>query len=109
LYKEFELSFAFEETPDQQKAIQDVLEDMQGQYPMDRLVCGDVGFGKTEVAMRAAMKAVLDKKQVVLLVPTTVLALQHYHSFKKRYENFPVNINFISRFKTAKQKSEVMA
>jgi transcription-repair coupling factor (superfamily II helicase) len=109
LFKEFELSFAFEETPDQEKAIQDVLEDMQSQYPMDRLVCGDVGFGKTEVAMRAAMKAVLDKKQVVVLVPTTVLALQHYHSFKKRFENFPVNINFISRFKTAKQKSEVMA
>lgn len=109
LYREFELSFQFEETPDQQKAIQDVLEDMQSQYPMDRLVCGDVGFGKTEVAMRAAMKAVLDKKQVVVLVPTTVLALQHYHSFKKRFENFPVNINFISRFKTAKQKSEVMA
>ncbi len=108
LYKEFELSFPFEETPDQQKAIEDVLEDMQGQYPMDRLVCGDVGFGKTEVAMRAAMKAVLDKKQVVILVPTTVLALQHYHSFKKRFENFPVNINFISRFKTAKEKSEVM-
>lgn len=108
LYKEFELSFPFEETPDQQKAIQDVLEDMQGQHPMDRLVCGDVGFGKTEVAMRAAMKAVLDKKQVVVLVPTTVLALQHYHSFKKRFENFPVNINFISRFKTAKQKNEVM-
>ena len=109
LFKEFELSFSFEETPDQQKAIQDVLDDMQSQYPMDRLVCGDVGFGKTEVAMRAAMKAVLDKKQVVLLVPTTVLALQHYHSFKRRFENFPVNINFISRFKTAKQKSEVMA
>ena len=108
LFKEFELSFAFEETPDQQKAIQDVLEDMQNQYPMDRLVCGDVGFGKTEVAMRAAMKAVLDKKQVVVLVPTTVLALQHYHSFVKRYENFPVNINFISRFKTTKQKNEVM-
>lgn len=108
MFKEFELSFAFEETPDQQKAIQDVLEDMQNQYPMDRLVCGDVGFGKTEVAMRAAMKAVLDKKQVVILVPTTVLALQHYHSFKKRFENFPVNIDFISRFKTAKQKSQVM-
>lgn len=108
LFKEFELSFPFEETPDQQKAIQDVLEDMQDQYPMDRLVCGDVGFGKTEVAMRAAMKAVLDKKQVVVLVPTTVLALQHYHSFKKRFENFPVNINFISRFKTTKQKNEVM-
>lgn len=108
LYKEFELSFSFEETPDQHKAIQDVLEDMQQQHPMDRLVCGDVGFGKTEVAMRAAMKAVLDKKQVVILVPTTVLALQHYHSFKKRFENFPVNIDFISRFKTAKEKSDVM-
>ncbi len=108
LFKEFELSFAFEETPDQQKAINDVLEDMQNQYPMDRLVCGDVGFGKTEVAMRAAMKAVLDKKQVVILVPTTVLALQHYHSFKKRFENFPVNIDFISRFKSAKEKTEVI-
>ncbi len=108
LFKEFELAFPFEETPDQEKAILDVLEDMQHQYPMDRLVCGDVGFGKTEVAMRAAMKAVLDKKQVVVLVPTTVLALQHYHSFKRRFENFPVNIDFISRFKTAKQKTEVM-
>ncbi len=108
LFKEFELSFPFEETPDQQKAILDVLEDMQGQYPMDRLICGDVGFGKTEVAMRAAMKAVLDKKQVVVLVPTTVLALQHYHSFKKRFENFPVSINFISRFKTTREKTEVI-
>ncbi len=109
LFKEFELAFPFEETPDQERAIHDVLEDMQNQYPMDRLVCGDVGFGKTEVAMRAAMKAVLDKKQVVVLVPTTVLALQHFHSFKRRFENFPVNIDFISRFKTAKQKTEVMA
>ena len=108
LFKEFELSFAYEETPDQQKAIGDVLEDMQNQFPMDRLVCGDVGFGKTEVAMRAAMKAVLDKKQVVVLVPTTVLALQHYHSFKKRFENFPVIVDFISRFKTPKEKTEVM-
>jgi transcription-repair coupling factor (superfamily II helicase) len=108
MFKEFELSFAFEETPDQEKAIADVLQDMQNQYPMDRLVCGDVGFGKTEVAMRAAMKAVLDKKQVVILVPTTVLALQHYHSFKKRYENFPVNVDMISRFKTAKEKAEVV-
>ena len=108
LFKEFELSFAFEETPDQLKAINDVIEDMQQQYPMDRLVCGDVGFGKTEVAMRASMKAVLDKKQVVVLVPTTVLALQHFHSFKKRFENFPVNIEMISRFRTAKEKSEVI-
>lgn len=108
MYKEFELSFDFEETPDQEKAIQDVLEDMQQQFPMDRLVCGDVGFGKTEVAMRAAMKAVLDKKQTVVLVPTTVLALQHFHSFKKRFTNFPVNIEFISRFKTAKEKAQVI-
>jgi len=109
MFKEFELSFAFEETPDQTKAISDVLEDMQEQFPMDRLVCGDVGFGKTEVAMRAAMKAVLDKKQVVVLVPTTVLALQHYHSFKKRFENFPVIVDFISRFKTPKEKAQTVA
>lgn len=108
IYKEFELSFPFEETPDQQKAIFDILEDMQSQVPMDRLVCGDVGFGKTEVAMRGAMKAVLDKKQVVVLVPTTVLALQHYHSFKRRFANFPVNVDMISRFKTPKQKKETM-
>jgi transcription-repair coupling factor (superfamily II helicase) len=109
MFKEFELTFAFEETPDQEKAIADVLEDMQQQYPMDRLVCGDVGFGKTEVAMRAAMKAVLDKKQVVVLVPTTVLALQHYHSFKKRFENFPVIVDFVSRFKSTKEKNETLA
>lgn len=108
MFKEFELSFAFEETPDQAKAINDVLEDMQQAFPMDRLVCGDVGFGKTEVAMRAAMKAVLDKKQVVILVPTTVLALQHFHSFTRRFENFPVIVDFISRFKTAKEKSQTM-
>ena len=108
MFKEFELSFAFEETPDQSKAINDVLSDMQEQFPMDRLVCGDVGFGKTEVAMRAAMKAVLDKKQVVILVPTTILALQHYHSFKKRFENFPVIVDFVSRFKTAKEKTKTL-
>lgn len=108
LYKEFELSFPFEETPDQEKAIFDVLEDMQRQHPMDRLVCGDVGFGKTEVAMRAAMKAVLDKKQVVVLVPTTVLALQHFHSFKKRFSQFPVNVDFVSRFKTPKEKQKTL-
>lgn len=108
LFKEFELSFPFEETPDQEKAINDVIEDMQNQYPMERLVCGDVGFGKTEVAMRAAFKAVLDKKQVVLLVPTTVLALQHFHSFQKRFSQFPVNVEMLSRFKTAKEKKEVI-
>ncbi len=107
LFREFEMSFPFEETPDQLKAINDVLEDMQAQYPMDRLVCGDVGFGKTEVAMRAAFKAVLDKKQVVVLVPTTVLALQHFHSFRERFKAFPVTVEMLSRFKTAKEVGEV--
>ncbi len=109
MFKEFELSFPFDETPDQEKAIHDVIEDMQNQYPMERLVCGDVGFGKTEVAMRAAFKAVLDKKQVVILVPTTVLALQHFHSFKKRFSQFPVNVEMLSRFKTPKEKKEVIS
>ncbi|MBT3982025.1 MAG: transcription-repair coupling factor [Bacteriovoracaceae bacterium] len=100
LYKDFELSFPFVETNDQAAAIDDVLEDMQKPVPMDRLVCGDVGFGKTEVAMRAAFKAVVDKKQVAVLVPTTVLALQHFHSFCEHFKKFPINIEFLSRFKT---------
>lgn len=108
IYREFELSFPFEETPDQERAINDVLEDMQMQTAMDRLVCGDVGFGKTEVAMRAAFKAVLDKKQVVVLVPTTVLALQHFHSFQERFKGFPVNVDMLSRFKTPKETVEVL-
>ncbi len=108
LYREFELSFPYEETPDQHKAIQDVLEDMQTPHPMERLVCGDVGFGKTEVAMRAAFKAVLDHKQVAVLVPTTVLALQHYHSFKKRFADFALSIDMLSRFKTAKESADVV-
>lgn len=107
-FKEFELSFPFEETPDQLNAIDDVIDDMQKETPMDRLVCGDVGFGKTEVAMRAAFKAVLDHKQVAILVPTTVLAFQHYNTFVKRFEDFPVNIEFISRFKTTKQVNEII-
>jgi transcription-repair coupling factor (superfamily II helicase) len=109
LFKEFEMAFPFEETPDQLKAINDVVEDMQAQTAMDRLVCGDVGFGKTEVAMRAAFKAVLDKKQVAILVPTTVLALQHFHSFRRRFKEFPVNVEMLSRFKTAKEAAEVIA
>jgi transcription-repair coupling factor (superfamily II helicase) len=108
MFKEFELNFPFEETPDQLAAIDDVLEDMQKSTPMDRLICGDVGFGKTEVAMRASFKAVLDKKQVAILVPTTVLAFQHYNSFIKRFVEFPVNIEFISRFKTTKQINEIL-
>lgn len=108
LYKEFELAFPFEETPDQARAIEDVLECMQKPVPMDYLVCGDVGFGKTEVAMRAAFKAVEDKKQVAILVPTTILALQHYNSFSKRFKDFPVRIEFISRFKSAKESKEIL-
>lgn len=105
-FKEFELDFPFNETPDQKNAIDSVVDKMQKPLPMDFLVCGDVGFGKTEVAMRAAYKAVLDGKQVAVLVPTTVLALQHYNSFVKRFKNFAVNIDYISRFKTGKQAKE---
>ena len=108
LYKEFELAFPFEETPDQSRAIEDVLECMQKPVPMDYLVCGDVGFGKTEVAMRAAFKAIEDKKQVAVLVPTTILALQHFNSFSKRFKEFPVRIEFISRFKSAKESKEIL-
>lgn len=108
LYREFELAFPFEETPDQARAIEEVLEAMQKPVPMDYLVCGDVGFGKTEVAMRAAFKAVEDKKQVAVLVPTTILALQHFNSFSKRFKEFPVRIEFISRFKSAKESKEIL-
>ncbi|PIP91207.1 MAG: transcription-repair coupling factor [Bdellovibrionales bacterium CG12_big_fil_rev_8_21_14_0_65_38_15] len=108
-YREFERSFPFKETPDQLSAIDDVIESMQKPLPMDHLVCGDVGFGKTEVAMRAAFKAVEDKKQVAVLVPTTVLALQHFNSFTSRFKNFPVKIDFLSRFKTAKEEKEIVA
>ncbi len=108
-FKEFELSFPFDETPDQLAAIDDVLASMQKATPMDHLVCGDVGFGKTEVAMRAAYKAVLDNKQVAVLVPTTVLALQHYYSFKERFKNFAVNIQFLSRFKSPKETTKIKA
>ncbi len=108
LYKEFELAFPFDETPDQARAIEDVLECMQKPVPMDYLVCGDVGFGKTEVAMRAAFKAVEDKKQVAVLVPTTILALQHFNSFSKRFKEFPVRIEFISRFKSPKESKEIL-
>src|SRR5690606_8250327 len=107
MFKEFELSFPFEETPDQLNAIEDVLSDMQSINPMDRLICGDVGFGKTEIAMRAAFKAVEDKKQVCILVPTTILAFQHYNSFLSRFKDFPVTIDFVSRFKTTKEVNDV--
>ena len=108
LQKELEASFVYEDTPDQQKATQDVKRDMERKLPMDRLVCGDVGFGKTEVAMRAAFKAVGDNKQVAVLVPTTVLALQHYKSFCERLKNFPCTIEYLSRAKSAAQTKDIL-
>ena len=105
---EMETSFIYEDTPDQAKATEEVKADMELESPMDRLVCGDVGFGKTEVAMRAAFKAVLDGKQVAILVPTTVLALQHYKSFAERLKDFPVTIDYLNRFRTAKETTQVL-
>ena len=105
---ELEASFLYEDTPDQAKATIDVKHDMESPQPMDRLICGDVGFGKTEVAMRAAFKAATDGKQVAVLVPTTVLALQHYNTFKERFQNFPVRIEYLSRGKSPKQVSEII-
>ena len=107
LQRELESSFMYEDTPDQEKAINAVKGDMEDVCPMDRLVCGDVGFGKTEVAVRAAFKAAVDGKQVAVLVPTTILALQHYNTFKSRLKDFPVNIDFVSRLRTAKETSEI--
>lgn len=104
---ELEASFIYEDTPDQEKAAIAVKKDMESDYPMDRLVCGDVGFGKTEVAIRAAFKAVLSGKQVAILVPTTILALQHFQTFSARLRNFPVSIDFLNRFKTSKEKTEI--
>ena len=106
---ELEASFLYEDTPDQAKATQDVKRDMESPMPMDRLICGDVGFGKTEVAMRAAFKAATDGKQTAVLVPTTVLALQHYNSFKERFKDFPVRVEYLSRGKTPKETQEILA
>lgn len=108
LQNELEASFIYEDTPDQLKATQDVKKDMEDGFPMDRLVCGDVGFGKTEVAIRAAFKAVTDGKQVAVLVPTTILALQHNKTFSDRLKDFPVSIDYINRFKSAKQQKETL-
>ena len=107
LQQELESSFMYEDTPDQEKAVQAVKRDMEDDCPMDRLVCGDVGFGKTEVAVRAAFKAVTDSKQVAVLVPTTILALQHYNTFKNRLKDFPCNIDYVSRLRTAKEVSDI--
>jgi transcription-repair coupling factor (superfamily II helicase) len=109
MYRQFESDFEFEETPDQEKAIEDVLADLQKSKPMDRLVCGDVGYGKTEVALRAAFKAVEDKKQVAVLVPTTVLAAQHYRTFARRFKDYPLTVEMVSRFRDAKEVRDTLA
>ncbi len=108
LQQELEASFMYEDTPDQLKATREVKKDMEADFPMDRLICGDVGFGKTEVAIRAAFKAVCDSKQVAVLVPTTVLALQHFHSFSDRLQAFPCKIAYLNRFTTAKMKKQIL-
>jgi len=108
LQHELEASFLYEDTPDQIKVTKDLKQDMEKPHPMDRLVCGDVGFGKTEIAIRAAFKAVCDSKQVAILVPTTILAYQHYKTFKERLKNLPCNIDYINRFKSAKQIKETL-
>lgn len=108
LQKELESSFIYEDTPDQITATQDVKADMEKDRPMDRLVCGDVGFGKTEVAIRAAFKAVDNSKQVAVLVPTTILAYQHYRTFSERLKEMPVKIGYLNRFRTAKQKAQTL-
>ncbi|HBE43994.1 MAG TPA: transcription-repair coupling factor [Deltaproteobacteria bacterium] len=108
LFREMESSFEYEETDDQLKAIADVLNDLEGPKPMDRLICGDVGFGKTEVALRASFKVVMDSKQVVLLVPTTVLAQQHYKTFSERLQGYPVNVEMLSRFRTKDKQKKVI-
>ncbi len=107
LQNELEASFIYEDTPDQIKSTQDVKADMEKDYPMDRLICGDVGFGKTEVAIRAAFKAVTDGKQAAVLVPTTILALQHWKTFTDRLKDFPVTVDYVNRFRSAKDKTEI--
>ena len=107
LQQELESSFMYEDTPDQEKAVHAVKRDMEDTCPMDRLVCGDVGFGKTEVAVRASFKAVADSKQVVVLVPTTILALQHFNTFKNRLKDLPCNVDYVSRLRTAKEISDI--
>jgi len=108
LQHELEASFIYEDTPDQEKTTADVKRDMEKPYPMDRLVCGDVGFGKTEIAIRAAFKAACDGKQTAILVPTTILALQHFKTFSERFKDFPCTVDFVNRFKSAKEQKETL-
>jgi len=108
LQTELEASFMYEDTPDQIKATRDVKADMQSDRPMDRLICGDVGFGKTEIAVRAAFKAAVDGKQTAILVPTTVLATQHYHTFRDRLADFPVKVDYLSRARSVKEQKQIL-
>ncbi len=105
---ELEASFIYEDTPDQSKATADVKKDMESESPMDRLICGDVGFGKTEIAVRAAFKSVVDGKQAAILVPTTILAFQHFKTFSERLKEFPVTVDYINRFRSSKEKKEIL-
>ncbi|MGC8658206.1 MAG: transcription-repair coupling factor [Desulfomonilaceae bacterium] len=107
-FAEFEAAFEFEETPDQAKAIQDVMEALDSDRPMDRLICGDVGYGKTEIAIRAAFRVIMDGKQVAVLVPTTVLSQQHFDTFSRRFADYPVNVEMISRFRTSTEQKEII-
>jgi transcription-repair coupling factor (superfamily II helicase) len=107
--RQLERSFMFQDTPDQIKTTQEVKQDMESVRPMDRLICGEVGYGKTEVALRAAFKAVMDNKQVAILVPTTILAEQHYYTFRQRLKDFPVNVQMLSRFKSQKEQHQIIA
>ncbi len=109
VFRQFEAEFPYEETPDQLAAINDVLTDMQSDRPMDRLICGDVGYGKTEVAIRAAFKAALDSRQVAVIVPTTILARQHFATFAQRFANYPVTVEMVSRFRTAAEQKQILA
>ena len=108
LQNELEASFIYEDTEDQNRVTLDIKKDMESDQPMDRLICGDVGFGKTELAIRAAFKAVDNNKQVAVLVPTTILAFQHFKTFSSRLKEFPVSVNYLNRFKTNKEKGEII-
>ena len=108
MQQELEASFIYEDTPDQLKSTAEVKADMEKERPMDRLICGDVGFGKTEIAVRAAFKAACDNKQVAVLVPTTVLAFQHYKTFSERLKDFPVKVDYLSRARTSAETRQIL-
>ncbi|PJN85820.1 DEAD/DEAH box helicase, partial [Bacillus velezensis] len=108
MQRQFESAFPYQETEDQLRSIQEIKKDMERERPMDRLLCGDVGYGKTEVAIRAAFKAIADGKQVALLVPTTILAQQHYETIMERFQDYPINIGLLSRFRTRKESNETI-